>query len=194
MSDQQDGEPEPEPDSRPFGYPTTSVHAASPSQASQLISELRDLCESVQMAPAESLGSDRLAALEPRVDRPRTVRPPTAAVVADELVRRLQRLPEIQARVAAQLHPATSLPRTDANRSGVEIAALRELRAAHGLLDNLGCPASEDDRNLAVVDRLRWLLDILTTTGRGRGIGTPRLADTTPATGVHLAPPPEPAP
>jgi hypothetical protein len=187
-------EDRPEGDERPSGFPTTSVHSQPMSEASRLISELRDLCESVQLAPGEAPGTDRLAALEPRVDRAPAPRPPTAAHVADELVRRLHRLPEIQARVAAQLHPATSLPRTDTARSATEVAAVRELRAAHGLLDNLGCPRSEDDRNLPVVERLRWLLDLLTSASRNGRVGTPPIiADITPATGVHLAPPDPPA-
>jgi hypothetical protein len=169
--------------------PERPRRAGSRTDPALLINELRELCESVQLAPDDSPGTDRLGALEPRVDRPSVPRPPTAAFVADELVRRLVRLPDVHARVAARLMEVPAPPDPDAPTPTPTRASApeKELRAVHGLLDDLGCPRGVDDRPFSAIERLRWLLRVLSDASRlGRlavGIG-----DATPATGVHLTP------
>lgn len=141
----------------------------------RLLADLDDLCDQAALAP----GSDRerLAALEPRADRPASARPPTAAVVAQALVRRLRHLPAVEAAVAAELH------------RGDEGAAGRELRAAHGLLDELGCPRGGDDRPWPLLERLRWLVQAVA------GGMRPLVPDPTPVTGAQqILPPPDPLP
>ena len=186
------------PTSSQYGAPgqleptSTRVVLGSPKSDRSVISELRDLCEAVLLAPSSD--GDPLAALEPRTDRPKPApRPETTAHLADELVRRIEELPAVHARVTAQLL-ARQNPPTEVSRTTAEAAAIRELRAAHGLLDNLGCPRSDDDRPLMIIERLRWLLDIHTANQAARAAGTaerptPGL-ENTPATGVEMRKPP----
>jgi hypothetical protein len=169
---------------------STRVVLGSPKSDRSAISELRDLCEAVLLAPSSD--GDPLAALEPRRDRsPAPPRHETTAFLANELVRRIEELPSVHARVTAQLLSRQGSS-GQASRTTAEAAAIRELRSAHGLLDNLGCPRSEDDRPLTIIQRLRWLLDILTNQGARAGGAKSALplGDTTPATGVQLRNPP----
>jgi hypothetical protein len=169
--------------------PPTAAKRASDSGRSAIV-ELRDLCEAAMLAPAESPLSDPLAALELRSGAaPEQRQPRTASWVADQLVQRLKAMPQVRARVVAQLINEAEPPQAVTQVHGNETqAALKELRQVRNLLDNLGAPRSEDDRNLTVMERVRWLLDVLTASQQARAAaGTARVpfGDNTPATGVN---------
>lgn len=189
----------PHPDTEPLVPNPTGTGSAPPSDDTSrgkgdtersVLAELRELCEAALLAPMDSPLSSPLAALEPRGDRPSRPREPrTAAHLADEVVRCLQAMPQVRARVVARL--AEREAPTPEPTSNDARAAMKELRAAHNLLDNLGCPRSEDDRPLPVLERMRWLLDVLTASQAARDAERgPRLplGDTTPATGRRILP------
>ncbi len=177
-------------DSSPRARPTTTSE-----DAQSMVSELRDLCEAALLKPLDSPSGDPLAALELRPGQTHSARQPhTTNHIADELVRRIKSMPQLRARVMSQLLSGNEPPLAIAQVRGTDSQnALKELRAVRTLLDNLGCPRSEDDKNLSVVERIRWLLDIVTATQTASG-AVPILpgSDHTPMTGIRWIQQPDP--
>jgi hypothetical protein len=175
----------------PSSYVPPPRRPAASESGRTTISELRDLCEAALLTPQPSATTDPLAALELRAGKEPSPREPgTAARIADELVRRIKKMPQLRARIVAQLISGGEPLPTLAEVGGSDNhSALKELRAVRNLLDNLGCPRSEDDRNLSVVERIRWLLDVLTASHRAadanQGTRRYQLGDNTPATGAQ---------
>jgi hypothetical protein len=151
-----------------------------------LFADLRNLCEEAFLKPLDCPNKTRMRALEKRDDpkgavyaRPREHG--TTHRIADEVCERLDRAPRLRTLLADRLRGAPGAPRRP--MSGAEHRSLREVM---DFLDRLGCPRSDDDRNFTAVERIRWLLDIMSASSGAHAIILPPGRDNTPATGQNL--------
>ncbi|MBA2481246.1 MAG: hypothetical protein H0V44_11340 [Planctomycetes bacterium] len=175
-------------ESRPGDAPVAPTAASVPpvdgseEDIAGLFNDLRNLCEEALLKPLDCPSKRHMRALERRDDpkgqvfaRPRERG--TTDRIADEMSVRLDRTPHLRALLADRLRDAPGARKRP--MSGAEHRSLREVM---DFLDRLGCPRSGDDRHFTAVERIRWLLDVMSASSGAHATILPPGLDHTPAT------------
>ncbi|MBA3708527.1 MAG: hypothetical protein H0W83_06885 [Planctomycetes bacterium] len=163
------------------------IDSALSDDGATLLSDLRNLCEEALLKPMDCPGKRPLRALERRDDPKGQVyaRPKrdTTNRIADEMTGMLKRTPRLRSLLAERLKSEAGGSASERPMSGAESRSLREVM---DFLDRLGCPRGDDDHNFTPVERVRWLLDVMSASQGARATFFPPGGEATPATGQQF--------